>query len=323
MVTFGVCVILGMVGLCWLAWRGDRPAKVILVAWSPVGAVTVFTTFFDLVAPAGMLMWASACEFVLMSLALADKFNQERRARENAQSALVKGLQDSERALEERVSQRTTELRQEQQHATDLLHNILPVNVAHELSQTGATTPRRHESVTILFSDFCGFTQSVASMPAERMVAKLNDLFSAFDRFADECRVEKIKTIGDAYMAVAGLDEQTQSDHAVRCVELGLRMVEFVRQRTERSAFKWELRVGVHTGPVVSGVVGHRKYAFDIWGDAVNIAARMESSGEPGQVNISAYTYDLARERFDCRYRGKVEAKGKGLLDMYFVDARS
>ena len=310
-------VILGIGGVLVLAWQGQRSARMIALAWSPISIAGMLAVYLE--STLGLLMWASACEFVLMSLVLADKFVQERRERELAQAALVEGLQRSERELAGKVRERTDELEQEQLRTTQLLHNILPVNVADELRRTGTARPQRHESVTILFSDFSGFTQAVSTMPAHRMVAELDEIFGAFDRVADECGVEKIKTIGDAYMAVAGLEGG--DDHAERCVRMALLMIDYVRERNERAAFKWELRVGAHSGPVVSGVVGHSKYAFDIWGDSVNIAARMESSGEVGRANISAYTFDLVRERFQCTYRGKVDAKGKGAVDMYFVDA--
>ncbi|TWO68703.1 response regulator [Caenimonas sedimenti] len=202
----------------------------------------------------------------------------------------------------------------------ELLYNILPVEVADELSASGEVKPVRHESASVLFTDFSGFTQTASTMPANRMVAELNDIFAAFDDICDELGVEKIKTIGDAYMAAAGLPKPCD-DHAQRCVHAGLRMAAYMAMRNESAAFKWDLRIGIHSGPVVSGVVGKRKYAFDIWGDSVNLAARMESAGEVGRVNISAYTYDLVRATFNCEYRGKLDAKGKGLVGMYFADS--
>ena len=227
-------------------------------------------------------------------------------------------LRASYSQLEAKVAERTAALAREQERTRELLHNILPREVAEELSRTGKVLPVRHESVTILFSDFSGFTQAASAMPADRMVAELNEIFAAFDEITDRCGVEKIKTIGDAYMAAAGLPLACP-DHAQRCVRAGLEMVDFLERRNHASAFKWLVRIGVHSGPVVAGIVGSRKYAYDIWGDTVNIASRMESSGEVGRVNVSAYTCDLVRDAFACEYRGKVAAKGKGEIDMYFV----
>jgi len=260
------------------------------------------------------------CGAALYPVVVRLSADNERKTREvlDSQTALIEGLQRSERELEEKVSQRTLELQHAQVRTKELLHNILPVDIADELSATGSARPVRHESVSILFTDFSEFTQAVATMPADRMVAELNEIFAAFDAITDECGVEKIKTIGDAYMAAAGLPKPC-ADHAQRCVRAGLRMIGFLANRNATAAFKWSLRVGVHSGPVVAGVVGKRKYAFDLWGDTVNVASRMESSGEIDRVNVSAYTYDLIRQEFDCEYRGKVEAKGKGHIDMYFV----
>lgn len=204
------------------------------------------------------------------------------------------------------------------EHSERLLLNILPADLVKELSATGVAHSARHDATSILFTDFSGFTQVASAMPADRMVAELNEIFGGFDDLCDELGVEKIKTIGDAYMAAAGLPKPC-ADHAQRCVRVGLRMLAYLEHRNQSSAFKWALRVGVHSGPVVTGVVGKRKYAFDVWGDTVNIASRMESAGEAGRVNISAYTYDLIRSEFDCEYRGKLDAKGKGQIDMYFV----
>jgi len=279
--------------------------------------MTLATTF-GTNADRSILMWASAFELVVMSLALADRFNQEKNAKTRAQAALVEGLRRSERDLEEKVVQRTEQLQREQIRIKELLHNILPSELADELSRTGVARPAKHDSATILFTDFSGFTQVASAMPADRMVAELNEIFGAFDDICDELRVEKIKTIGDAYMAAAGLPKPC-SDHAQRCVRTGLRMLDYLAERNRKAAFKWSLRVGVHSGPVVTGVVGKRKYAFDVWGDTVNIASRMEGAGEAGRVNVSAYTYDLIRTEFECEYRGKVDAKGKGQIDMYFV----
>ncbi len=238
---------------------------------------------------------------------LANQFNK-----------MSEDLKASYSDLENKVDERTHELKLAQDRSKHLLNNMLPSDIADELTATGTAKPARHESVSILFTDLSGFTQTAATMPADRMVFELNEMFCAFDDICDELGVEKIKTIGDAYMAAAGLPKPC-ADHAHRCVIAGMRMIEFIEQRNHKSPFKWSLRVGIHSGPVVTGVVGKRKYAFDIWGDTVNLASRMESSGQAGRVNVSAYTYDLIQQEFECEYRGKVSAKGKGDVDMYFV----
>jgi class 3 adenylate cyclase len=277
--------------------------------------------FHTSLAVALMVSLASLlCGAAVYPVVLRLAAENERKSREvlETQAALIEALQRSERELEEKVAARTGELRREQSRTKELLYNMLPAEIADELAATGAARPARHESATILFTDFSRFTEVVSAMPADRMVRELNEIFAAFDDIADACGIEKIKTIGDAYMAAAGLPKPCP-DHAERCVRAGLRMLAYLEERNRTSAFKWALRVGVHSGPVVAGVVGKRKYAYDIWGDTVNIASRMESSGEPGRVNVSAYTYDLVRDAFDCEYRGKVDAKGKGMIDMYFV----
>ena len=260
------------------------------------------------VLPAWYQTWSFkiACLFLVTSSAAVVFRTRTRR------------LRARQRELESQIAERTQQLAEAVQRADSLLANILPADVVRQLASTGHVIPTRHESVTILFTDLAGFTQASATMPADRMVAELNDIFAAFDDISAEEELEKIKTIGDAYMAVCGLSER-QSDHARRCVRAALRMQAFIAQRNATHSFKWRLRVGIHSGPVVSGVVGKRKYAYDIWGDTVNIAARMESTGEPDQVNISAYTHDLVSNYFACDYRGKVAVKGKGEVDMYFV----
>jgi class 3 adenylate cyclase len=260
------------------------------------------------------------CGAVLYPVVVRLSSENERTARKllDSQSALIEALQLSEHNLETKINQRTAELKTEQARTKELLYNILPKEVADELSVTGGVSSVRHDAVSILFTDFCEFTQAVSAMPADRMVAELSEIFEAFDNITDTCGVEKIKTIGDAYMAAAGLPKACP-DHAHRCVRAGLMMIDYLNERNQMTAFKWSLRVGVHSGPVVAGVVGKRKYAYDVWGDTVNIASRMERTGETGHVSISAFTCDLVHQEFDCKYRGKVDAKGKGNLDMYFV----
>lgn len=221
--------------------------------------------------------------------------------------------------LEQKVIERTAEVLEQQKQSDALLLNILPAEVAEELKRTGHTRPVRFEEASILFADFKEFTNIVASIPGKKLVAELDDIFQHFDDIMESEGLEKIQTIGDAYVAAGGLPTPAP-DHAVRCVRAGKKMIEYLETRNAGNAIKWEIRVGIHSGAVTTGVVGKRKYTYDIFGDTVNIAARVESASVSGRICVSAYTYDLIRETFPCTYRGKINAKGKGDLDMYFVE---
>jgi class 3 adenylate cyclase len=177
--------------------------------------------------------------------------------------------------------------------------------------------PKKFDQVSILFSDLVGFTKLVSKMPAQELVSELNKLFNGFDAIVKDHGVEKIKTIGDAYMAVAGLDDE--SDHAIRSVKAAQNMLEFLDDRNRNSNRKWELRIGIHSGPVIGGIIDNKSLRFDLWGDTVNLASRLEGHGTPGMVNISATTYEMVKDHFTCKYRGTFEVKGKGDVEMYFV----
>lgn len=220
--------------------------------------------------------------------------------------------------LEGLVRARTEELRIEKEKTETLLHNILPVEIARELMETGKASPARFDEVSILFSDFKQFTNIVATIPTGKLIFELNDIFSCFDDIMEEEGIEKIQTVGDAYLAASGLPIEVP-DHAIRCVRAAKKMIVFLNNRNKTNAIKWEVRIGIHSGPISAGVVGKKKFAYDIFGDTINTAARIESAGEAGRINLSAYTYDLIKEHFPCEYRGKLTAKGKGDLDMYFV----
>lgn len=205
----------------------------------------------------------------------------------------------------------------------ELLLNILPKQVALELQTTGKSKPRHFDEVSILFTDFKGFTAIADKLSPEEVIQELNECFMAFDNIMEKYGLEKIKTIGDSYMCAGNLPAPNP-DHRYKIIKAALEMQEYIMgtnsKRKERGLETWEIRIGVHIGPVVAGVVGRKKYAYDIWGTAVNIASRMESNGQPGRVNISATMYEVIKDRFECSHRGKIYAKNLGELDMYFVE---
>ena len=188
---------------------------------------------------------------------------------------------------------------------------------AHEL-WPGTGEPQRYEEVSVLFTDFVGFSNAVATIPAKKLVNDLNEIFAAFDSIISNNGLEKIKTIGDSYMAAAGLKAQT-TQHAVATVTVAKQMMQYLEKRNEEAALKWEMRAGIHSGPVVGGAIGTDKLSFDLWGDTVNLASRMETASVTNKINVSAYTYELIRNIYPCEYRGKIETKDKGKLEMYFV----
>ena len=211
----------------------------------------------------------------------------------------------------------------EKERSDKLLLNILPAETAEELKETGTSKARFFDMVTVMFTDFKGFTYLAEKMSAQELVYEINHCFKAFDQIISEHNVEKIKTIGDAYMCAGGLPVPN-STNPVDVVRAALKIQQFMddlkfQKKSEGKPY-FELRLGIHTGPVVAGVVGFKKFQYDIWGDTVNIASRMESSGETGKVNISQNTYEKVKDHFMCVYRGKIEAKNKGLIDMYFVE---
>ena len=204
-----------------------------------------------------------------------------------------------------------------------LLLNILPVEVAQELQATGNATPKSYENVSVLFTDFKGFTTIADSLSPQDLVLELNKCFIAFDTIIEKYGLEKIKTIGDSYMCAGGLPTPG-SNHHYNIVKAAMEIQAYVFDNNEKRKNLglplWEIRIGINNGPVVAGVVGSKKYAYDIWGSTVNIASRMESSGVAGQVNISAATYEKIKDKFVCIYRGKIHAKNVGDIDMYLVD---
>jgi ligand-binding sensor domain-containing protein/class 3 adenylate cyclase len=232
-------------------------------------------------------------------------------------------LHKQKRILELTVKERTAEVVKQKEKSDELLLNILPSEVAEELKEKGYTTAKAFDEVTVLFSDIKGFTNVAEKMTAQELVKEINTYFSVFDGIIQKYGLEKIKTIGDAYIAAGGLPEKNSAT-AQNVVEAAIAMQQEVeklkQERVTSNKPYFELRIGIHTGPVVAGVVGIKKFQYDIWGDTVNLAARMEQSGVPGKINISQHTYELVKEQFNCVHRGKIEAKNKGEIDMYFVE---
>ncbi len=216
------------------------------------------------------------------------------------------------------VAAQNEEIKRQQELAESLLLNILPTEVAGELKCKGYVDPQYHEDVTILFTDFKSFTLSTEELAADDLVRKLNDYFTAFDEITGRYGLEKLKTIGDSYMCVCGLPTHVSS-HAVDALLAAFEMVHEVKKRQAGDGPPWSIRIGLHTGPVISGVVGIRKFAFDVWGESVNFASRMESSGSPDRINISAITYSKVKDFFWCESRGKVLTKEGRAYDMYFA----
>lgn len=222
--------------------------------------------------------------------------------------------------LEQKVEQRTQELRLEKKKTDDLLMNILPAEVAEELKQSGTAKARLFSQTTVMFTDFVDFTKISETLTATELVGEVNRYFTAFDRIVEQFGLEKIKTIGDAYLAVAGLPIES-SDHALRAAQAAQAIVAFVEKEKNKGGL-FGIRIGLHSGPVVAGVVGLKKFVYDIWGDTVNTAARMETTSEPGKINISKTTHDLLSNIYACEYRGRLNAKNKGLVEMYFLTSR-
>jgi len=233
--------------------------------------------------------------------------------------------------LEEKVKERTHEIQMQQikiememQKSDALLLNILPQKTADDLKNLGYTKAVHYDNAHVMFCDLVGFTKRAESMSPQEIVNEIHEFFSGIDDIMLKYNIEKIKTIGDAYMCAAGLTELQDETAAIRIVKAAQDILSLLQQFNEKTSATEKpainLRIGIHTGPVVAGVVGKSKFAYDIWGDTVNTASRMESAGQPGKINISAQTYEQIKDSFKCSFRGKLEVKSKGLIEMYFVD---
>ncbi len=245
---------------------------------------------------------------------LTVNFNHMTRSLKAAEDNL-RGYAES---LEVKVRDRTTELLQKNEENERLLLSIFPASVVERLKRGEDIVPESWSEVTILFADIVGFTDITARVPAFALVDLLGGLVSDFDQLAREHGVEKIKTIGDAYMAVAGLPDP-RSDHAEAVVRLAFDMLNAAANRKTLDGKPIQLRIGINSGSVIAGVIGTQKFAYDLWGDTVNIAARMESQGQPNRIHLTEATYALLKHRYNFESRGEVEVKGKGLMPTYFI----
>ncbi|MEM6698747.1 MAG: adenylate/guanylate cyclase domain-containing protein, partial [Bacteroidota bacterium] len=228
----------------------------------------------------------------------------------------------TKKTANELLEEKNKTIAEERERSDELLLNILPANIADELKTTGRAKARKFPEVTVMFADFRNFTKMSEVLTPEQLVREIDECFKAFDMIISQYpEIEKIKTIGDAYMCASGLSDRKTlpSDIVQAALEFQEYLDEIKRKKRRQGLPYFEARIGLHTGPVVAGVVGSRKFAYDIWGDTVNTAARMEQKCEVGQVNISQSTYARIKYQFECQYRGRIEAKNKGMIEMYYV----
>lgn len=284
----------------------------------------------------------SSIEMVFFSLALGNRINILKKDNEEKQTQIIDQLREKEelqlklnKDLEEKVVLRTKEIQKQKEEieeqkieiekekdkADELLLNILPAPVAKELQLRGAATPRYYEQATVLFADIVSFTKKSSGLRPERIISELDYCFRGFDEILEKYGVEKIKTIGDGYMCVGGIpipSEESAINTVRAAVDMQHFMDQWAEQKKEWNEIPWQIRIGIHTGEVVAGIVGKNKFAYDVWGLTVNTASRIEGVCEPGKVNISEDTYMLIKDQFETEFRGKVQTREKE-LDMYYV----
>ena len=238
----------------------------------------------------------------------------------NSLAAALHTNRDQISHLDQEVARYRVEIENQRQVSESLLRNILPAKVAEEFRMTGSVEPKYLEDATIVFADFVGFSSFTEKLAAEDLVRKLHEYFSAFDDITERYGLEKMKTIGDSYMCAGGLPERNPS-HPVDAVMAAMEIVRVVTERTASdSQQNWAIRVGIHTGHLIAGIVGKQKFAYDIWGESVNYASRLEASGEPNRIALSEQTYSRVKDFFECEKQSKISAKGSQKMEMYFVN---
>lgn len=275
-------------------------------------------------------------EILFFAFAIANIINVLKKKHEESQQNYISQLEENRAIiakvndeLEQKVKERTEELQEERDaleaekvKSENLLLNILPKDTAEELKQTGEAKPKFIDQAAVMFTDFKDFTSLSEQLSHLELVNTLDELFKAFDRIISKRGLEKIKTIGDSYMCVGGLDPENKNfvnDTVMAALEIIDEMEKWNKKRITLGLDPWYIRTGIHVGPITSGVVGEKKFAFDIWGDTVNVASRIETQCEPGKLNISKSTYDNLENGFSFTYRGKIKVKNKGEIDMYYV----
>jgi class 3 adenylate cyclase len=233
-------------------------------------------------------------------------------------NVMAETIQAHSENLEQLVQQRTRELYAEKQTSERLLLNVLPARIAERLKTGDGIIVDRFDHVTVLFADIVGFTALSQRTSPEALVTMLDQLFSVFDKLAEEHGLEKIKTIGDAYMVVAGIPEPA-ADHAQRIAKMAIAMLGALRDYSARHGTDLTIRIGVNTGSVVAGVIGRKKFIYDLWGDTVNTASRMESHGVPGRIHVTGSTYEVLKAEYEFESRGVIDIKGKGPMETFLL----
>ena len=310
---------LGPGNTAWSGWSSNRNYKVFglkhgkyfidVQAMDLYGRVSEATQMPFSIAPPFYLAWYAYVIYGLLIVAglfLFQKWN-------------LLSSHRAESRIEEKMELRFKNLTAEKEQSDKLVAEILPEETANQIKNKGKAKWDKYERATVLFSDIQGFTKIAEEMNPEKLIDELDTFFFHFDSVVEKYNIEKIKTIGDAYMAAGGIPHKN-STNPVEVVMAALEMQSYMQQLKSSRAEIWDLRIGIHTGPVIAGVVGHKKISYDLWGDTVNTASRMESSGTPGRINISGITYSMVKDYFLCEYRGKLPVKYKGKIDMYYVN---